>query len=162
LKWSDIEGGYIYIERSRVKNREKEDLKTTDSRRAIEIRPSMQKALDDQRRLSASFNSPYVFVNTQGRPILQDKLRELWARAMKKSGLKYRRMYECRHTFASWALGVGELPEWVAQTLGHVDTSMIYKTYGRYIRNLIRADGRAFENLYAKRAAGSEEIVTKK
>jgi integrase len=162
LKWSDIDGGYIYIERSRVKNREKEDLKTTDSRRAIEIRPSMQKALDDQRRISAQFDSPYVFINTQGRPILQDKLRELWARAMKKSGLKYRRMYECRHTFASWALGAGELPEWVARTLGHVDTSMIYKTYGRYIRNLIRADGSAFESLVAKRAAGSEKIVTQK
>jgi integrase len=162
LKWSDIDGNYIYIERSRVKNKEKADLKTTDSRRGIEIRASMQKALDDQRVVTRGFDSPYVFINTQGRPILQDKLRELWARAMKKSGLKYRRMYECRHTFASWALGAGELPEWVARTLGHVDTSMIYKTYGRYIRNLIRADGTAFERLYAKRAAGSEQIVTKK
>jgi hypothetical protein len=42
LKWSDIDDQYIFIERSRVKNREKEDLKTADSRRAIEIRPSMQ------------------------------------------------------------------------------------------------------------------------
>ncbi len=58
-------------------------------------------------------------------------------------------MYETRHTFASWALGAGELPEWVAQTLGHVNTSMIYKTYGRYIRNLTRQDGSAFEKLYA-------------
>jgi integrase len=162
LKWSDIDGNYIYIERSRVKNKEKADLKTADSRRAIEIRPSMQKALDDQKLITKGYDSSYVFINTQGRPILQDKLRELWARAMKKSGLKYRRMYECRHTFASWALGAGELPEWVARTLGHVDTSMIYKTYGRYIRNLLRTDGTAFERLYAKRAAGSEQIVTKK
>jgi len=77
LKWSDIDGNHIYIERSRVKNKEKEDLKTTDSRRAIGIRPSMQKALDDQKALTESFDSPYVFFNTQGRPILQDKLREL-------------------------------------------------------------------------------------
>jgi integrase len=145
-----------------VKNREKEDLKTAESRRAIKIRPSMQAALEDQKMLTQGFDTPYVFINTQGRPILQDKLRELWARAMKKSGLKYRRMYETRHTFCSWALGAGELPEWVARTLGHVDTSMIYKTYGRYIRNLLRADGTAFEGLYAKRAAGSAEIVTKK
>jgi integrase len=162
LKWSDIDGSYIFIERSRVKNREKEDLKTAESRRAIKIRPSMQAALEDQKMLTQGFDTPYVFINTQGRPILQDKLRELWARAMKKSGLKYRRMYETRHTFCSWALGAGELPEWVARTLGHVDTSMIYKTYGRYIRNLLRADGTAFEGLYAKRAAGSAEIVTKK
>jgi len=66
------------------------------------------------------------------------------------------------NTFASWALGAGELPEWVARSLGHVDTSMIYKTYGRYIRNLLRNDGTAFEGLYAERAAGSSEIVSKK
>ena len=69
LKWSDIDGNYIYIERSRVKNKEKADLKTTDSRRGIEIRASMQKALDDQKVLTESYDSPYVFINTQGRPI---------------------------------------------------------------------------------------------
>ena len=71
-------------------------------------------------------------------------------------------MYETRHTFASWALGAGELPEWVARTLGQVDTSMIYKTYGRYIRNLLRQDGTAFERIYAQTVAGSAEIVSKK
>ena len=65
----------------------------------------------------------------------------------------YRRMYETRHTFASWALGAGELPEWVARTLGHVDTSMVYRTYGRYIPNLTRRDGSAFEALYIDSAA---------
>ena len=57
----------------------------------------------------------------------------------------YRRMYETRHTFASWALAAGETPEWVARTLGHVDTSMVYQTYGRFIPNLTRKDGSAFE-----------------
>lgn len=57
-------------------------------------------------------------------------------------------MYETRHTFASWALGAGESPEWVARTLGHVDTTMVYKVYGRYIPNLTRQDGSAFERLY--------------
>jgi len=150
LKWIDIDDRFIHIERSRVRNIEKQDLKTAGSRRFIEIRPSMRKVLEDQKRLTSSLASPYVFVNSKGRPILQDKLRELWSRAMAKSGLTYRRMYETRHTFASWALGAGELPEWVAQTLGHVNTSMIYKTYGRYIRNLTRQDGSAFERLYAE------------
>ena len=67
--------------------------------------------------------------------------------AMKKSGLPFRRMYETRHTFASWALAAGESPEWVARTLGHVNTSMVYKTYGRYIPNLTRQDGSALEGL---------------
>ena len=59
-------------------------------------------------------------------------------------------MYETRHTFASCALAAGETPEWVAKTLGHVNTSMIYKTYGRYIPNLTRQDGSAFERLYSE------------
>jgi integrase len=58
-------------------------------------------------------------------------------------------MYEIRHTFASWALAAGETPEWVARTLGHVTTAMIYKTYGRYIPNLTRQDGSALESLLA-------------
>lgn len=59
--------------------------------------------------------------------------------------MKYRRMYETRHTFVSWALAARETPEWVARTLGHVDTSMVYRTYGRYIPNLTRKDGSDFE-----------------
>lgn len=76
--------------------------------------------------------------------------------AMRKSGLQFRRMYETRHTFASWALGSGESPEWVARTLGHVNTSMVYKTYGRYIPNLTRRDGSALEGMVAQLQKGKE------
>ena len=98
--------------------------------------------------MTKDLNSPYVFLNIKAKPILQDKTREVWARAIKKSGLRYRRVYETRHTFASWALGAGESPEWVARTLGHVNTSMVHKTYGRYILNLTRHVGSALEKLY--------------
>ena len=149
LKWQAVEEKFIHIELSRVRNIEKTELKTEESRRSIAIRPAMAKTLDAQKQLTKGVESPYVFMNTEGRPILQDKLREHWARAMNKSGLKYRRMYETRHTFASWALAAGETPEWVARTLGHVDTSMVYRTYGRYIPNLTRKDGSAFEGQWA-------------
>ena len=150
LKWEAIDDEYIHIELSRVYNREKADLKTEESRRRIQIRPAMKACLEEQRALAAHLNSPYVFVNTQGRPILQDKLREIWARVLEKTGLRHCRMYETRHTFASWALAAGETPEWVARTLGHVDTSMVYRTYGRYIPNLTRQDGTAFERQYVE------------
>jgi len=86
-----------------------------------------------------------------------------WALAPFQKWKRYRRMYETRHTFASWALGAGESPEWVAQTLGHVDTTMVFRTYGRYIPNLTRKDGSAFERQYAdateKRAIRMGTIV---
>ena len=48
LKWTAVDDEYIHIELSRVRNREKEDLKTESSRRAIEIRPGMRDALVKQ------------------------------------------------------------------------------------------------------------------
>jgi integrase len=147
-KWSAIDAEFIHIELNRVKNRKKTDLKTEESRRRIEIRPSIRKILEDQWEVTKSYNSPYVFLNMKGRAVLQGKAREVWARALKRSGLRYRRMSETRHTFAFWALGAGESPEWVARTLGHVNTFMVYKTYGRYIPNLTRHDGSALEKLY--------------
>ena len=99
----------------------------------------------------------YSFKDRQGAPDTLKALTHVYIldRVIKKSGIRYRRMYECRHTFASWALAAGETPEWVARTLGHVDTSMVYKTYGRYIPNLTRRDGSAFEKLYSESTSKS-------
>lgn len=149
LKWPAVDGDFLHIELSRVAGREKTELKTEESQRIIELRPSTKRVLDLQREVAGAFGSEYVFVNTEGNPMNQFTLYTHWEKAMKKSGLDHRRMYETRHTFASWALAAGELPEWVARTLGHVDTSMVYRTYGRYIPNLTRQDGSALENLYA-------------
>jgi len=149
LKWSAVDDQFIHIELSRVRNREKQDLKTPESNRRIEIRPSMQQILDVQKEQAARFQSEYVFVNTKGVPCVQDSLRGVWVRAMEKSGLTFRRMYETRHTFASWALFKGETPEWVARTLGHVDTTMVFNTYSRYIPNMTRRDGSALEEMFS-------------
>ncbi len=75
---------------------------------------------------------------------------------MLKSGLRYGRMYETRHTFVSWALAAGESPHWVAETLGHVDTSMILRVYARYIPNLTRMDGSAIEKQMSKNKKASK------
>jgi len=149
LKWAAVDAGFIYIELSRVRNREKTDLKTPESNRRIEIRPSMRKILEVQRRQTVHFQSEYVFVNTKGLPCVQDTLRGHWVKAMEKSGLPFRRMYETRHTFASWALSKGEAPEWVARILGHVSTAMVFNTYSRYIPNMTRRDGSVLEEMFS-------------
>ena len=160
LKWEKIDSEFIYIESSRVLGREKSDLKTEDSRRVIKLRDSVRRVLKDQWKISNHFQSPYVFVNNFGDPINQDTLCDLFKRALKRASLPYRRMYETRHTFTSWALGAGETPEWVARTLGHVDTTMVYRTYGRYIPNFTRQDGSAFERMYSERAnkKGNQDV----
>jgi len=149
LKWTAIDGGYIHIELSRVRKLEKTDLKTEHSVRRIELRPKMVETLKRQWELTKKLSQPYVFLNSEGRPIQQENLgNKIWRPALEKSRVRYRRLYETRHTFASWALAAGESPEWVARTLGHMDTTMVYRTYGCYIPNLTRKDGSAFEKQY--------------
>lgn len=150
LRWTSIDEGYIHIERSIVRKVEKAELKTEGSFRGIELRPKMIETLQAQWEMTKGFGRPYVFVNTEGRPIQQENLgNKIWRLALEKAGVPYKRMYETRHTFASWALAAGESPEWVAKTLGHVNALMVYRTYGRYVPNLTRMDGSAFERRYA-------------
>jgi integrase len=149
LKWSAIDERFIHIELSIVRKLEKAELKTEGSHRVIELRSGITKTLEEQQELTGGFDQQYVFTNSKKLPIQQENLGKVWRRGLSKAGVKFRRMYETRHTFASWALAAGESPEWVARTLGHVDTTMVYRTYGCYIPNLTRKDGSAFEKQYS-------------
>lgn len=52
---------------------------------------------------------------------------------MKKAGVRYRRPYQTRHTYASMILSAGEHPMWVAKQMGHSDWTMIAMVYGRWM-----------------------------
>ena len=46
LKWHAVDNEFVHIELSRVRNIEKADLKTEESRRSIAIRPAMAQTLE--------------------------------------------------------------------------------------------------------------------
>lgn len=50
-----------------------------------------------------------------------------------KAEVRHRGANQCRHTFASQALSSYVPVEWVARQLGHSDTTMVKKHYGRWI-----------------------------
>lgn len=58
-----------------------------------------------------------------------------WKTALKKAGVRYRRPYQTRHTYASMMLTAGEPLGWVANQLGHRDLSMLARVYGRWIKS---------------------------
>lgn len=41
----------------------------------------------------------------------------------------------------------GENPEWIARQLGHSSTKMLFERYSRFVPNVTRQDGSAFEAL---------------
>lgn len=56
-------------------------------------------------------------------------------------------MYETRHTAATFWMAAGENPEWIARQMGHINTEMLFKVYSRFVPNLTRQDGSAFERM---------------
>jgi hypothetical protein len=56
-----------------------------------------------------------------------------------------------RNTAATLWLAAGEAPECIARQLGHTSAEMLFRTYSRYVPNLTRRDGSAFERLLASR-----------
>lgn len=64
---------------------------------------------------------------------------------MKKAGVRYRRPYQTRHTYASMMLSAGEHPMWVAKQMGHTDWTMIARVYGRWMPQADQNAGRKGE-----------------
>lgn len=76
----------------------------------------------------------FVFRNGRsGMPWNPASLNRWFASLLRRAGVRHRGPNQCRHTFASQALSSYVPIEWVARQLGHSDTSMVKKHYGRWI-----------------------------
>ena len=61
-------------------------------------------------------------------------LRKLFYDLQQKLGLKKRRLYDTRHSFASVMLSKGEEPMWVGvKMMGHKDLNETFRTYAKYL-----------------------------
>lgn len=52
---------------------------------------------------------------------------------MKRTGLRHRNAYQCRHTYASPMLTAGQNPWYVAEQIRHVDVQMVFRVYAKFI-----------------------------
>jgi len=118
------------------------------SRRTIRLIPVMLEALTEQEKIYREFNGEYFFCSPTGQQVNSSNLRRrVWMPALEKAGLTVREMKQTRHSFATVALSCGENPLWAAKVMGHRNTEMIIKVYGKYVENAgISNDGSALNN----------------
>ena len=158
LKWKyvDFERRQILIRETIVKGRP-EYTKTDGSQREIEMSQPVYEAFKQQRAITYDHHE-YVFVNGAGKPLEYNNVsRRIWHPLLRFLGLPHRKAYQTRHTAATLWLASGENPEWIARQMGHSTTEMLFRTYSRYVPNLTRQDGSAFERLLAANLAITEE-----
>lgn len=56
-----------------------------------------------------------------------------WNEILRRSGIRHRRAYESRHTYACWALSAGANPNFIAAQMGHTSAQMVYNVYGKWM-----------------------------
>ena len=75
-----------------------------------------------------------VFMNSvSGCQWYDHSLRRWFSSVLKRAKLRHRGPNQCRHTFASQLLSNYVPLEWIARQMGHSDTTMIKKHYGKWI-----------------------------
>ncbi len=148
LKWKyvDFEKRLIYV-RETFTAGDEDYTKNDTSQRDIRMSQPVYDALKRQYAATGKF-SKFVFCNRDGNPIdLHNFCKRVWYPLLQHLGLEKRTPYQTRHTAATLWLAAGEAPEWIARQLGHANTEMLFTVYSRFVPNLTRQDGSAFERL---------------
>jgi integrase len=148
LKWQYVDfARRLILVRETIVAGEEDTTKTEGSQREIQMSQIVFDALQEQAKVSRG-RSAFVFCNREGQPFEHNNVtKRVWYPLLRYLGLKARRPYQTRHTAATLWLASGENPLWIARQLGHNSTEMLFKVYGRFVPNLTRQDGSAFERL---------------
>lgn len=154
LDWGDVDWlkGEVYVTRAMTQAAagQAEVTKTLSGKRRIKLLAPALEALAAQKAHTflagkEVFQNPRTLERWAGdQPIRKT----MWAHAVKKSGVRYRRPYQTRHTYASMMLSAGEHPMWVAGQLGHSDWTMIARVYGRWMPSSSDSAGGKAEEMW--------------
>ena len=64
-----------------------------------------------------------------------DSIRESWTSILKRAGLRHRKSYQSRHTYACWSLAAGANPSFIASQMGHTNAQMVFNVYGAWMKD---------------------------
>jgi integrase len=136
LHWTSVDFGRhrLSVQGAYVDGEMKDTAKTLKGLRAIDLRLGALEALVEQARYTKDAGQ-LVFLNPlYGKQWAGDKpIHRRWRRIRAAADVRYRNPYQTRHTFASNLLMLGAIPLYVATQMGHADTTMIVRTYGKWI-----------------------------
>ena len=159
LKWPRIDyfNRKILIRETRYPSGQEGPPKTKHSIRDVELRPPVLQAIRRQEARTGLMDS-YVFMTEASKPFSDAFMRKKFRHLLKLAKIKYRPPEQMRHTFATLHLAAGENPRWVAKQVGHSSTKITHERYERFVPNLTRDDGSAFEKIMdSKRLSGHNQ-----
>jgi integrase len=84
--------------------------------------------------MTPRIDTPVLFPAPRGGYIDNEKFRyREWAPALRAAGLEHRRLYDCRHTFATWGIEAGVHLSYLAEKMG-TSVVQLEDTYARWLK----------------------------
>lgn len=162
LEWGDIDflRGVAMVDKALTSAAdEPEDTKTSSGRREVKLLGPALEALSAQKAITFLAGGPIFAHHITGRRWEGDQQvrKSAWIPIIRKAGVRYRRPYQTRHTYASMMLSAGEHPMWVAQQMGHADWTMIARIYGRWMPAADTTAGSRAESKFFAPKAGQRK-----
>jgi integrase len=134
LRWSDVDWGAntIKVQRARTAG-EYSTLKTYQTR-DVDL---VERAVAAIKHMTPHTQSAeYIFQNpVTGKPWHDERSQRdhYWKPALIATKVRYRRAYQCRHTYATNALSAGVNPAYVSRQMGHSNARMLFQVYSKWI-----------------------------
>jgi len=158
IEWRDVarEAGVVLVERTCAYGVTKSYGKTARSRRRVPLSTRALEALDaTPRRIDVRL----VFPGKRGGVIdLKHFRRAQWHPALEAAGLPSRRIYDMRHSFATWALDAGLSIFELARYMG-TSVEMIDRTYGHLAQGAEQTARAKLDAAYARRIDAASEAA---
>ena len=122
--WATIS---LTVERVYSQGRAKDCKKSSRQRRRVPLR---QRVVDAQQAVPPRLDTRLVFSAARGGHIELERFRERkWKPALRAAGIRHRRIYDLRHTQATWSLAAGVSLFTLSRRMG-TSLAMIDATYG--------------------------------
>ncbi len=137
LRWDDIDWNNrtTRVERAKTFKGQFKDLKKTSEVRDVDLVDRAINALQAQKAFTY-LKSAEVFENpVTGRPRHDERSQRdhYWKPSLENLGIRARRTYQTRHTYATTALMAGVNPAYIARQLGHANAKKLFRVYAKWI-----------------------------
>lgn len=145
LRWSDIDFAHhtARVQRVRTFRGSERDGSKTHSERDVDLVSAAIEALNAmkahtylKRSEGDEDQSQDVFENPVTGKAWHDERSQrdhYWTPTLKRLGIRHRRAYNTRHTYATTALMAGVNPAYIARQMGHANSKMLFEKYSRWI-----------------------------
>lgn len=143
LRWADVDFGHqtVRVQRVRTFRGSERDGSKTHTERDVDLVGKALEALGTMKAFT------FMKKDEDGQPVdlfenpvtgrawhdERSQRDHYWTPTLKRLGIRHRKAYNTRHTYATAALMAGVTPAYIARQLGHATTAMLFTRYAKWI-----------------------------